>query len=373
MRTACCSYLLLFLLFFGPGNGISAQPFDVALDRAEKTKVLVLGTAHLANVFENDEAFEPRSLDTLLNVLQAFHPLVVAVEKIPSNVLHYMDIDAPRYGWFVHQMWPEPRLERGKRMQHLLGVDWYEARMRADSLRRKVETASIERVERLELVQYSLAAYNHMDALLHWSYLPKSFRASVVGAQLPKSIRDHLNGRLHFRGETSSIGLRLAQRLGHATIAQIDDQQDVDIIREVFEEMSTALEQNEAYQAYRESVRQRGAVDRKKLEEAIGHGDLLPLFLHWNSPEYQQADMEQWQVLLRTHLPSKYDRRRVAQWEVRNMNSASHIRRVTAYHPGGRVLVIVGASHKPFYEAYLSQMIDLELVQLRDLVEPDGR
>ena len=30
--------------------------------------------------------------------------------------------------------------------------------------------------------------------------------------------------------------------------------------------------------------------------------------------------------------------------------------------PGGKVLSIVGASHKPYFEAYLNQMHDIEVV-----------
>jgi hypothetical protein len=33
------------------------------------------------------------------------------------------------------------------------------------------------------------------------------------------------------------------------------------------------------------------------------------------------------------------------------------------------VLVVIGASHKPFLESYLSRMMDIELVQLATFVE----
>ena len=39
----------------------------------------------------------------------------------------------------------------------------------------------------------------------------------------------------------------------------------------------------------------------------------------------------------------------------------SNIRDVLGQHPGTRMLAIVGASHKGYYEAYLNQMHDVRL------------
>ena len=40
----------------------------------------------------------------------------------------------------------------------------------------------------------------------------------------------------------------------------------------------------------------------------------------------------------------------------------ANIRDVLSQHPGRRMLAIVGASHKGYYEAYLNQMHDVRLV-----------
>src|SRR3546814_14542299 len=54
--------------------------------------------------------------------------------------------------------------------------------------------------------------------------------------------------------------------------------------------------------------------------------------------------------------PDQVGRRRVALWEVRNLRMVANIREVAARHPGGRVLVIVGSAHKPWFDAYLRMM-----------------
>jgi hypothetical protein len=40
---------------------------------------------------------------------------------------------------------------------------------------------------------------------------------------------------------------------------------------------------------------------------------------------------------------------------------------VAALHPGGRVLVVYGAAHRPFLEAYLARTIDVEVVGFESL------
>jgi len=42
----------------------------------------------------------------------------------------------------------------------------------------------------------------------------------------------------------------------------------------------------------------------------------------------------------------------------------ANIREVLGRNPGTRLLAIVGASHKGYYEAYLSQMRDVTLIDV---------
>jgi hypothetical protein len=52
----------------------------------------------------------------------------------------------------------------------------------------------------------------------------------------------------------------------------------------------------------------------------------------------------------------------VGYWETRNLRIAANIRDILGVHPGSRALVLIGASHKPYLEAYLDQMHDVMLV-----------
>ena len=66
--------------------------------------------------------------------------------------------------------------------------------------------------------------------------------------------------------------------------------------------------------------------------------------------------------MLDVNRPNDVGRKWLALWETRNLHMVGHIRRVTTQHPGGRVLVIVGSSHKPFFDAYLRQMMGVKVV-----------
>jgi pheromone shutdown protein TraB len=82
-----------------------------------------------------------------------------------------------------------------------------------------------------------------------------------------------------------------------------------------------------------------------------------------NADDYPRADVDaQWRFFLRAPFPDSPGQTRLALWEVRNLNMVSNIRRAAAQVPGGRVLVIVGASHRAFFDAYLRAMTNVRVV-----------
>lgn len=46
---------------------------------------------------------------------------------------------------------------------------------------------------------------------------------------------------------------------------------------------------------------------------------------------------------------------------------AGNLRLASALHPGGRVLAVVGSSHKPLLDRYLAALTDVQLVHLGEL------
>lgn len=340
------------------------QPFHPDINKSEKTQVMVLATAHLAELF--DDSFDPIWLSSLLDTLERFDPSVIGVEEVPPHILHYMEFDEHRYGFFT-QMWPRRRIEMGRKVQDILGLSRPEAELYADSLLQQFDDNIIEPEDRFRLIQYFVAAYDRVNAALHWSYLPESYRKSNSIDELPESIVEYLKRFADSRNEIASIGIQLARRLGHTTIGSIDDHQDSDIIYEIFEEFSKKLRDHEEYHLFQQLYEEYREKEKRWIDEAKAEGDLYPLFKHWNSPDYLDLNMEQFKLYFRTNFSNQWDRRRMAQREVRDLNIASNIRRLSAYYPGERILVIIGASHKPFLDSYLSRLLDIEIVHLHNI------
>ena len=58
----------------------------------------------------------------------------------------------------------------------------------------------------------------------------------------------------------------------------------------------------------------------------------------------------------------------VAWWQARGLRMAANVVEAAGNQPGARVLVVTGASHKAYFEAYLDQMHDWALIRVDDVM-----
>lgn len=337
------------------------KSYKAPIEESEKTQVLILGSGHLGNL---GQQFRPALLDSLIEVLRGYSPDVIGVESLPSQVIVGMEAAPEKYRQAL-EIFAKDRLELARRAREALGVSRTEAEGRAKGLLEQAVRGGLSPEGRLDLALNLLAAYEVESAVLQWSYLPEvgQERLSTMDGGLAGQFDALLNSPV----ESFSIGVRLARVLGLQSIACIDDQQDTDIYFEIADRLEPELERIGYHTAIRESeiIRKHQESSRRAVEA----GDLLPHYRFMNSPEYVHAIMDaEYVSYLRPKLPSRLERTRLAQLEVRNLNMASHIRRASARHPGQRMLVIVGASHKPLLDLYLSQMLDVKLVHLGELL-----
>jgi hypothetical protein len=63
-----------------------------------------------------------------------------------------------------------------------------------------------------------------------------------------------------------------------------------------------------------------------------------------------------------------WSRQYVGWWEARNLHIAANIRTSFVREPGARVLNIVGSSHKPWYDALMRMMSDVEVVDAETIL-----
>jgi hypothetical protein len=259
--------------------------------------------------------------------------------------------------------------EFGKAARSALDVDWFVAKKRVEELLCEIKAAKKDSdliQLRKELVMNSLAKNDLDSALLQWSYLPEDARLTI--GKLDKNIIDFFSDGVRDANENVSIGLALARRLNHQRVYSINDHRDKEDFVQVADRLSEAMAEN----VYLKTQPWTSLLDEltQRQNKAYQTGDLLPFYLWMNSDEYMEKDVNsQWQILFEAKLPDGLAQTRVAFWDVRNFGIAANIRRAMAFHPGEKILVIIGATHKVFLDALFRECMDVKVVQLRDYVD----
>jgi hypothetical protein len=329
---------------------------DWSITEAERSEVLVLASDHLGQ----QAGFEPAHLEELLELLVEFAPDAIGVEVMPGRTLAMMQGADDTFAAVLEQF-------AGAGLTHAV-----RAREELELTRGAAERRLGERLAggelsgiRGELVLLALAADDVPTAVLQWRHA--QLESSATDG-VPQDAARYLELRSREPNEVYSLAVELALRLGLQRVTGIDDHADKDLYLGVAGQLQAELGGVEELRAIADAPLFRSS--RSSLKSARRAGSLLSHYLFLNSIEYQVEDAEtQWDLFLRTRLPSKLDRTRAALWDVRNLNIASNVRRLTARSPGGRTLVVIGASHKAFLDAHLAACMDVQLVPLERLVD----
>lgn len=113
-------------------------------------------------------------------------------------------------------------------------------------------------------------------------------------------------------------------------------------------------------------MKQRGKEDAA----AQSSGDMLAYYRLVNDADYLQRAVESdFGAALRDSSPQHFGRLYVAGWETRNLRMVANIRAAFAEQPGARVLSIVGATHKPWFDSLLGQLQGVEIVDARQVLK----
>ena len=323
-----------------------------------RTQVLVLGTDHLAGV----EGFQREQLAELLDLLEDFAPTAICVERLPGRTIGAMQAAAGDFD-AVLERFAGGLVRQGEAVRERHGWTRGQAEERVRTLLSELGPEP-DVPERVRLAEAFLAAFDGASATLQY------LRAGSPEEGLAEDQRDYLRGRARSANEVESLAVPLALRVGLDRIHAVDDHMDKDDYMRVIDAFVAELQESDEMKKI-----EAGAPLYNEASESIAAGvrtgNLLPHYRWLNSMDYGRRDIEtQWDLFLRTRFPSGLDGTRLALWEVRNLNIASNVRRVTAGDPGGRCLVLIGASHKPFLDAHLARGLDLRVVQLEALI-PD--
>lgn len=309
--------------------------------------VIVLGSPHLSQL---PAAFVPNSASPLVGALARWRPQVIGVEALSGAQCDTLRRYPQRYADTVKTYCPDTSAAAAA-----TGLDVPAATAEADRLL-AAWPAAPSPAQRRRLAAVFLAGGERASAEVQWLRLPPGERHAGDG--LDAALAAQLDKLTTRRNEIDSVAAPLAARLGLERLYAIDDH-----TADTPDPMDP-----KAYGAAIEKAWRNSANDRRRRADAaliapLGRpGALMAMYRAYNAPGQGRLVFESdFGAALEEPSPQRYGRGYVAYWETRNLRMASNIRAGLGERPGLRMLVIVGASHKGYLEAYLNQMHDIRL------------
>jgi len=207
-----------------------------------------------------------------------------------------------------------------------------------------------------------LAVNDRYSACVQWLQLPEAERHA--GDNLDAALVESL-GRIQTRkDESSQLSARLAARLGLQRVYPVDNHTGDNFDITDGRAFDRTLEA--AWSASRGELNER----EKREKVLLRAPDLLPLYRFVNDPEYLRVLAElDVGAALRAKPPTGYPQMWVAGWEIRNLRMVANVRETFREHPGARVLSIVGASHKPWFDHWLGQLQGVDVVDVAGVLK----
>jgi hypothetical protein len=343
--------LLSFLCGAWLSGTANAQSFDPRQHRAPlagaPTIVMVLGVPHISGL---PAAFDPANLSLLLERLQGWHPDRILIEGLSGQQCDMLR----RYKAQLPEVAETYCMDTS-------------AAAAASGLDVPAALAAIDRTladwpaqptpsQRRALALLFLAAGERAPALVQWLRVPPGERRAAD--RLTPELVAFLDETITRRNENYLIAAVLAARLGHERVWMMDDH-SADIVQQGlgkdFEHAMMSLWKGPAVDA-------RLAAETSVKEDATTPGATLAMFRYHNEPaEAERAFATDFGAAMAQDTPQLFGRRYLGWWETRNLRMAGNIREVAAVVPGKRLLVITGASHKGYLDAYLELMHDMKL------------
>ena len=314
-------------------------------------EVLVLGTTHLSGL---PKTFDMALLNPLIDRLAAWKPTGIATEDLSGLQCDALRRYPARYAATVKSYCYDP-----SKAGEAVGLDVPAANAEAERLLAAWPAAPTA-AQRRRLAAVFIAAGERNSALVQWLRLPETERHA--GDSLNDEQAAFLKSFQTRRNETTVISAVLAARLGHERLWSVDDH-SADT-----PDSSDPVEQKAAeaaiMKAWDNPVSHARRADDGKLQASLDKPDgVLNLYRAYNSANAQMmAYKGDFGAQFVEPSPQQFGRQYLGYWETRNLRMVGNIRDVLGQHPGMRMLAIVGASHKGYYEAYLNQMHDVRLV-----------
>lgn len=311
-----------------------------------RAQVLVLGSVHLSQ--GGAKTFDPATLQPVLQKLRAYRPGIITIEALPGETCELMRRRAA-YKDVQETYCPDVAPARAATgLEVAAALDAIDAALAA-------WPAQPAPAQRRRLAALFLAAGEPASALAQWWQLPEAERR--VGDGLDAALVQVLRKRESAANENYQIAARLAADLGLQRVHPVDDHIGDNLV--VTDEAAYEKAIRQAWNGASEAAKQ----IRARVEALHEAGDMLAVYRMVNSPEYlRHAVTADFGQALRDSSPQHFGRQYVGGWEARNLHMVANIRVAFREHPDARVLSVVGASHKPWFDALLGLMQGVDVV-----------
>lgn len=310
-------------------------------------ELMVLGSPHLSQL---PPEFQPAALAPLIDRLRAWKPQAIAVETLSGTLCDQLRRYPERHGNAVKNYCWDPAPARTA-----TGLDVPAATAAAEQMLANWPAAPAP-AQRRRLAALFLAGGERSSALVQWLRLPEAERRAegALGPELV-ALLDKLRVS---RSEVELLAAPLAAQLGLDRLHSMDDQS---VGARVADKKAYAAAITRAWDNPA-NRRRRAREEALELNLATPQG-VLAMYRAYNAPDLGKLVFESdFGPALEEPSPQRFGRRYVGYWETRNLRMAANIRDMLGATPGIRALVIVGASHKPYLDAYLDQMHDVRIV-----------
>lgn len=314
-------------------------------------EVLVLGTPHLSAM---KGVIEQRMLSPLLQRLTQWRPTGIAIERLSGLQCDSLRRQPGRYAdtvaTYCFDVTPAARAT---------GLDVPAANVEVERQLAAWPSAPTP-ARRRHLASLFMAAGEPASAWVQWLRLPEAERRAGEG--MTAESLGQLEQWARPASEITWIAATLAAELGLERLYAVDDHSaDTPDPTDPAERKA----QGEAIQKAwdNEATRTRMAQDKALRAGLQEPGGLLRLYRAYNAPEAPAlVYRSDFGATLMEPSPKAYGREYLGYWETRNLRMVANMREVLGLQRGMRMLTLVGASHKGYYEAYLQQMHDVRLV-----------
>jgi hypothetical protein len=318
------------------------------------TQVLTLGSTHLGQI---KTVVTPEMLVPLLDKLAAFKPDIITHEGISGEQCQQLRQYKARYPdmWNSYCFGTEDA-------EMATGLSVAEAMTQVETMLKRWP-AQPTAADRRKLASLFLAAGDRPSAQVQWQQLPVAERKPGDGidkALLKILIRDGARPN-----ETYDIAVALAARLGLNRVYAVDDHTADSIQGEAGDGLGAFL------QAFWGSSSTPIVDEYDRLENAMKTGpDVLAFYRFTNLPTTQREFITiDFKAAMNKASPENYGRIYSAWNETRNLRMVANIRAAFGNRPGARVLNVVGASHKAYYDAYLNMMSDVQVMDAETVLK----